>query len=151
MKRLPTLTSFIMFLLLCASITYWLLQWMAPATRPLVIPAQAERALPNMSAAANLFGGITEVVSAVPIQLKGIIQSAKTSESVAIIVLEGKPARFLTVNAEVSSGITIKEINARSIVLDDHGAEREVTLQQFVAKPAADTGNAGARNNTPSD
>lgn len=151
MKRITMFTSFLLFITLCASVTYWVLQWMAPVTRTLVVPAQAERSLPAMSAAANLFGGTTEVVRAVPVQLKGIIRAARPQDSVAIISLEGKPPRALRVNAEVSSGIFIKEVNARGVVLSDHGIEREVRLPQFSAKPMVDGGNAGARNNTPAD
>lgn len=149
MKRLPMMSSFLLFLTLCASVTYWLMQWMAPATRPLVMPAQAERALPAMSASTNLFGGTTEVVSAIPVQLKGIIRAARPSDSVAIIGLEGKPARALRVNAEVANGIVIKQINARGVVLSDHGVEREVRLPQFSSKSAPDGGNGLARNVAP--
>jgi general secretion pathway protein C len=149
MKRLPLLSSFLLFLMLCASITYWLLQWMAPATRPLVVQAQVERALPPMSAAANLFGGTSEVVSAIPVQLKGIIRAARPSDSVAIIGLEGKPARALRVNAEVANGIVIKEINVRGVVLADHGVEREVRLPQFFSKSVPDGANPAVRNAVP--
>lgn len=149
MKRLPLLSSFLLFLMLCASVTYWALQWMAPATRPLVVPTQAERALPAMSAAANLFGGTSEVVSAIPVQLRGIIRAARPNESVAIIALEGKPARALRVNAEVANGIVIKEINVRGVVLSDHGVEREVRLPQFPSKSPSDGANGAARNVAP--
>jgi general secretion pathway protein C len=149
MKRLPLLSSFLLFLMLCASVTYWVLQWMAPATRPLVVPTQAERALPAMSAAANLFGGTSEVVSAIPVQLRGIIRAARPNESVAIIALEGKPARALRVNAEVANGIVIKEINVRGVVLSDHGVEREVRLPQFSSKSVPDGANPAVRNAVP--
>lgn len=148
MKRLPLLSSFLLFLMLCASVTYWALQWMAPATRPLVVPTQAERALPAMSAAANLFGGTSEVVSAIPVQLRGIIRAARPNESVAIIALEGKPARALRVNAEVANGIVIKEINVRGVVLSDHGVEREVRLPQFSTRVTRDTNNDAGRDPT---
>ena len=131
MKRLPVLISFLLFLALCASLSYWLLQWLAPATRPVVGPAPAERALPAMSAAANLFGGPTEVVSSTPIQLKGIIHAAKSSESIAIIGIEGKPARTLKVDAEVASGLVIEQINLTSIVVSDLNGKRELPLPAF--------------------
>jgi general secretion pathway protein C len=149
MKRLPVLISFLLFLALGASLSYWVLQWLAPATRPVVVPAPAERALPGMAAAANLFGGTTEVVSSTPIQLKGIIRAAKPSESVAIIALEGKPARALKVNAEVSNGIVIKEINARTVLVSDHGVEREVRLQAFASRSPSDANNSAGRNSAP--
>jgi len=151
MKRLPIISSFLLFLTLCASVTYWLMQWMAPATRPLVMPAQAERALPEMSAAANLFGGNVEAVSTIAVQLSGIIMANRGADSVAIIALPGKPARALRVNAEVASGIVIKEINARGVVLSEHGVEREVRLPQFSSKSVPDGANGVSRNAAPAE
>jgi general secretion pathway protein C len=75
MNRLPIISSFLLFLTLCASITYWLLQWMAPETRPLIAPVPVERAMPEMTAAANLFGGNVEAVSTIAVQLSGIIMA----------------------------------------------------------------------------
>lgn len=135
MKRLPVISSFVLFLMLCASITYWLLQWMAPATRPLIVPVPEERALPEMSAAANLFGGNAEAVSTIAVQLSGIIMANRGADSVAIIALPGKPARSLHVNAEVIEGLVVKKINSRSVVLSERGVDREVRLPEFAAGP----------------
>ena len=135
MKRLPVIASFFLFLMLCASITYWLLQWMAPSTRPLIVPMPVERALPEMSAAANLFGGNAEAISAISVQLSGIIMANRGADSVAIIALPGKPARSLHVNAEVIEGLVVKKINSRSVVLSERGVDREVRLPEFAAGP----------------
>lgn len=135
MKRLPIVLSFLLFLTLCASVTYWLLQWMAPATRPLIAPVPVERALPEITSAANLFGGNAEAVSTVSIQLSGIIMANHLADSVAIIALPGKPARSLHVNAEVIEGLVVKKINPRSVVLSERGVDREVRLPEFAAGP----------------
>jgi general secretion pathway protein C len=135
MKRLPIIFSFLLFLALCASMTYWWLQWMAPATRPLIAPVAAERALPAMSAAANLFGGNTEAVPTVQVQLSGIIMANRGADSLAIIALPGKPARALHVNAEVIEGLVIKQINPRNVVLSERGVDREVRLPEFAPRP----------------
>jgi general secretion pathway protein C len=135
MKRLPVIASFLLFLMLCASITYWLLQWMAPSTRPLIVPMPVERALPEMSAAANLFGGNAEAIPAISVQLSGIIMANRGADSVAIIALPGKPARSLHVNAEVIEGLVVKKINSRSVVLSERGVDREVRLPEFAAGP----------------
>jgi general secretion pathway protein C len=135
MKRLPVIAGFLLFLMLCASITYWLLQWMAPSTRPLIVPMPVERALPEMSAAANLFGGNAEAISAISVQLSGIIMADRGADSVAIIALPGKPARSLHVNAEVIEGLVVKKINSRSVVLSERGVDREVRLPEFAAGP----------------
>jgi general secretion pathway protein C len=135
MKRLPVIAGFLLFLMLCASITYWLLQWMEPSTRPLIVPMPVERALPEMSAAANLFGGNAEAISAISVQLSGIIMADRGADSVAIIALPGKPARSLHVNAEVIEGLVVKKINSRSVVLSERGVDREVRLPEFAAGP----------------
>ena len=135
MKRLPVIANFLLFLMLCASITYWVLQWMAPSTRPLIVPMPVERALPEMSAAAILFGGNAEAISAISVQLSGIIMANRGADSVAIIALPGKPARSLHVNAEVIEGLVVKKINSRSVVLSERGVDREVRLPEFAAGP----------------
>jgi len=128
MKRLPVIASFLLFLMLCASITYWLLQWMAPSTRPLIVPMPVERALPEMSAAANLFGGNAEAISAISVQLSGIIMANRGADSVAIIAIEGNPSRSLHTNDELGKGLVIKEIKATSVVLSTPAGKQEVAL-----------------------
>jgi len=135
MKRLPIALSFVLFLALCASLTYWLMQWTAPATRPLIMPVTVERALPSISAAANLFGGHADAVATVSVQLSGIIMATRDVDSVAIIGVPGKPVRALRVKAEIIEGLTIKQIKPRSVVLVERGVEREVRLPDFAPSP----------------
>ncbi len=133
-QRAPAIASFLLFLLLCASVAYWLLQWLAPGPRPVAAPPQAERSAPPVAAAANLFGGRPQGGGMVNVQLRGIIRSGRPAGSVAILAAEGKPTRALPVDAEVLPGLTVKEINARTVVLLDRGAERELTLPAFAAQ-----------------
>lgn len=148
MQRAPTAIAFLLFLALCASIAYWVLQWMAPPPRPVAAPPQAARALPPVAAAANLFGGRVQSGGMANVQLRGIIRAGSTKGSIAIISVEGKPPRALQANAEVSSGLTVKAINARSVVLSDRGAERELTLPAFAAQEGA-LSNASGRSPEP--
>jgi general secretion pathway protein C len=135
MKRLPIALSFVLFLALCASLTYWLMQWTAPATRPLIMPVTVERALPSISAAANLFGGHADAAATVSVQLSGSIMATRDVDSVAIIGVPGKPVRALRVKAEIIDGLTIKQIKPRSVVLVERGVEREVRLPDFAPSP----------------
>ncbi|MFM7485162.1 MAG: type II secretion system protein N [Burkholderiaceae bacterium] len=128
MKRLPLLCSFVLFILLCASVTYWLLQWMAPSTRTLQVVAPAEPALPELSAATQLFGGASTEATSTPLQLSGIIYSRTPGERVAIITSDAKPARALGMNAEVAPGIIIKQINQRSVIISEQTSQREIQL-----------------------
>lgn len=131
MKRLPLLCSFILFILLCASVTYWVLQWTAPATRALQVRAPSEPTLPDISAAAQLFGGASSATTVTPLQLSGIIYASKASERVAIIAAEAKPARALRLYAEVVPGITIHQINQRSVVVLENSQQRVIPLPKL--------------------
>lgn len=134
MKRLPALLSLLLFLVLCASLAYWLLQWLAPPPRPVAAAPVAPRSMPPLTAATNLFGGNAQGSSLANVQLRGVIRSGLAADSVAIIAAEGKPARALRVHAEVLPGIQLKEIHARTVILSDKGAERELTLPSFAAQ-----------------
>jgi general secretion pathway protein C len=131
MKRLPLLCSFILFILLCASVTYWVLQWTAPATRALQLRAPSEPTLPDIAAAAQLFGGASAAATITPLQLSGIIYASKASERVAIIATEAKPARALRLHAEVAPGIIIKQINQRSVVVLENSQQRVIPLPKL--------------------
>lgn len=137
MRRAPAIASFVLFLLLCASLAYWVLQWLAPPPRPVAAPPQAERALPPVAAAANLFGGHQQAAGMANVQLRGIIRAGNSRGSVAIIAAEGKPVRALGIDAEVLPGLTVKKIGARSVLLSDRGAERELVLPAFAAQESA--------------
>jgi general secretion pathway protein C len=129
MKRLPLLCSFVLFILLCASVTYWVLQWTAPATRALQVIAPSEPTHPDISAAVQLFGGASAAATVTPLQLSGIVYASKASERVAIIATEAKPARALRLHAEVVPGVSIQQINQSSVEILEHGQLREIRLQ----------------------
>ncbi len=137
MKRLPLYISFLLFVALSVSITFWLLVWMAPAPRPLRAPEQTQPALPSLSSASHLFGSAVQAVSTMPVQLKGIIRAGKARDSVAIISVEGRPARALRENDELMEGLLLKKINLTSVLLSDHGVEREIPLPEFQVNAAA--------------
>lgn len=140
MKRLPALLSLLLFLALCASLAYWLLQWLAPAPRPVAAPPVAQRPMPPLSAAFTLFGGNSQS-GATTVQLRGIIHSGRARDSVAIIAVEGKPPRALHVRSEVTPGVELKEIRARTVILSERGSDREVVLPEFsTLAVAAQTG-----------
>ncbi len=136
-KRLPVLTSFVLFLALCAALTYWLLQWFAPVPRAVAALPRSEQSMPPIAAAANLFGGHAEGNAVSNVQLRGIVRSGGATGSRAIIAAEGHPARVMALEAEIMPGMTIKEIHERSVVLTDHGAERELSLPPFAAQEGA--------------
>lgn len=134
MQRAPALVAFLLFVALCASLAYWLLQWLAPAPRAVAAPPESTRPLPPVAAAAALFGGRPTDAGGTALQLRGILQVGRSGNSVAIIAAEGRPPRTVAVDAEVLPGVTVKEIQARTVVLSERGAERELSLPSFAAQ-----------------
>lgn len=138
MQRAPAMLSLLLFVALCASAAYWLLQWFAPEPRAVAAPPEAARPLPSVAAASTLFGGRPQGPGGIPVQLRGILLAGRAS--VAILAAEGKPPRALPVDAEVVPGVTVKRIDARTVLLSERGVERELALPAF----AAQEGGTGA-------
>lgn len=136
-QRLPAIVSLLLFVALCASIAFWVLQWLAPAPRPIAAPVASEQVMPPVAAAANLFGGAAKGGGMVNVQLRGIIHAGSASGSVAIMTVDGSQPKFYRVNAELMPGVTVKAIHARTVVLSDRGAERELPLPAFAAQESS--------------
>ncbi len=137
MKRLPELLAFVLFLGLCASLTYWILHVVTPPPRAVTAPPRAVQAAPSLSAVAGLFGGQGSTNGMTKVQLRGVIMAGRPSESVAILVPEGAAAVSLRVKGEVTPGVTVKEIHSRHVVLSDHGVDRELSLPSFASAGGA--------------
>ncbi len=127
MKRIPLISSFILFLALCATVAYWAMQFMQPPPRAIVAPPPVVVTAPELSAAATLLGG-GHGTAASNFQLTGIILADHANESVAIISVDGKPAKPLRVNAEILPGISVQEIQRDAVLLSDHGASKRLDL-----------------------
>ena len=139
MKRLPLLFSFLLFLALSATLAYWSVQWTAPAPRAVSAPPKNERTMPPISAAASLFGGRSPGSTIANVQLRGVVHSGSLSDSVAIIAVEGKSPRALTVNSEIVPGVIVKKILNKTVVVSEKGAERELSLPAFAAQESNST------------
>lgn len=131
MKRLPLVASFLLFILLCASIAYWGLQLFKPPLRPVAAPPHAAKSDINPEAAATLFGGRAgKVAVASNYQLKGVVMSGSADESIAILSADGKPAQAVRVDAEVAPGVIVKEVHRDYVLLSDSGAVKRVELPE---------------------
>ena len=130
MKRLPLLTSFLLFLALCASIAYWALQLFKPPLRPVAAPPRAEQVEISPDAAAALFGGRPgKTAVASNYQLRGVIM-AGPHDSVAILSADGKPAQAVRVGMELTPGVSVKEVQRDYVLLSDGGATKRVELPE---------------------
>lgn len=134
-QLLPRLLSFILFLGLCASLAYWTIEFFTPSPRPVAISATVTQPLPPISVAAALFGDQADANTMTNIQLRGVILAGRAEESVAILITDGGTPKYLRRDAEVVPGVKVKEIDAKKVVLSDHGVSREVSLTAFA--PAA--------------
>lgn len=131
MKRWPLITSFVLFIVLCMSVTYWTMQFLKPPVRPVAAPSQAQAVAINLDAAASLFGGRTTTVSvASNFQLKGVVVADHPTESVAILATEGKPAQAVRVNGEAMPGVTVKEVHPQYVLLSEGRTVKRVELQE---------------------
>ncbi len=137
MKRLPLLVSFVLFLALCASLAYWVLQLFAPAPRAVAAPPQAERKVVPITAAENLFGAQGQANTMANMSLRGVIHAGRAADSEAILIVGNEPPKYVKVSAEVIDGVKVKEIHARHVILDDRGVSREVSLPAFAPTPAS--------------
>lgn len=121
----PLIAGITLTALLCASATWWTLQWLRPPQRALAA-APTPNAQPDLAAAAQLFGRTGAVAS--NYQLKGIVLAQDDSDSVAILSADGKPARAVKIGSELNPGVSLQEIRADGILLSDNGVQKQVPL-----------------------
>ncbi len=128
MKRWPLVSSFVLFVALCVSAAYWAIQLLKPPVRAVAAPPQTAQPTQRLDAAADLFGSRSSFSVASNFQLKGAVVAGNPAESVAILSVNGKPARSVRINAEVVPGTTVKEVQRGYVLLSEGGAIKRVEL-----------------------
>jgi general secretion pathway protein C len=142
MKRWPLLVSFVLFIALCVSATYWGMQLYKPPARAVAAPPPAVQAPPDPRAAVVLFGGRQGPVAvATNYQLRGVVSSGTTGESIAILAADGKPAEAIRANREIQPGVIVKEVHPRYVLLQENGVIKRVELLDDAKGLSVDTGN----------
>jgi general secretion pathway protein C len=127
MKRMPLITSFILFIALCVSAAYWSMQLFNPPLRAVAAPPQSIQ-LPSLDAAASLLGGHAAAVVASNFQLTGVVMASNPADSVAILAASGKKPQAVRTNAEVMPGVTVKEVQRDHVLLSERGVIKRVEL-----------------------
>ena len=147
--RLPNTVSFLFFIGVWVSLSFWLQQWLSPPVQPMQLFPMAEQSIPPLSSAANLFGGSEQSSMLANVQLNGVIRSNSSKDSIVIIATDGGPSRALRLNSEIMPGIVVKSINARSVILSGNGTQREITLPAFASQDGIvpDTAGLTPQNN----
>lgn len=128
MKRLPLITSFILFIALCASSAYWAMQLFKPPVRTIAAPPQVQGSAPSLDAAASLLGGRASVAAASNFQLKGVVVASNPAESVALLAIDGKPPRAVRTNTEAKPGTIVREVQKTYVLLSEGGTIKRVDL-----------------------
>ena len=126
MKRLPILFTLLAVIALSASIAYWVMELYKPAQRPLAAMPQASMADPSPEVAATLFGGQAMAAVASNYQLTGVIASG--ANGVAILTADGQPPKAIPVGKEFSSGVVLKEVQPRFVMLSEGGVLKRIEL-----------------------
>jgi len=145
MKRWPLVATFVLFIALCISAAYWAMQWFKPPLRPVAAPPQAGQSALHLDAAAALFGGSQAIATSGNFQLKGVVVANNMTESVAILAVDGKPAQAVRVNAEVTPGVKVSEVQSNYVLLSEKGGIRRIDLPEDVKRQA----KVGAANASP--
>ena len=129
MKRLPVVVTFLMFIALCVSLSYWGLRLFKPQARNVAAAFQQNSYEPGTGQWGGIFGNSQVAqVSASNYQLKGIVLSRRANESLAIISANGKPAVAVAMNKELSPGVTLTEVHEQYAIVSESGMARRVDL-----------------------
>ena len=142
MKRWPLFTSFVLFIALCVSATYWGMQLYKPPVRAVAAPPPTLQSPPDPRAAVVLFGGRQNAVAvATNYQLRGVVSSGTSGESIAILAADGKPAEAIRANREIQPGVIVKEVHPRYVLLQENGVIKRVELPDDAKGVSVDTSN----------
>ena len=128
MKRLPLICSVAAVAALSASLAYWGMQLFKPKQRPIAAVPVVLVPEANMDAARGLFGGNTAVAVASNYQLRGVVADTRGHGSVAIISADGAPAKAFPVGSELAPGVSVKEVQARHVILMEGGVQKRLDL-----------------------
>ena len=124
--RLPVarIVSVLLFAALCAIAAGWALQLLAP--RPPIAPAgavSASQVPSDLSIAGRLFGAAPVAAGAVPqvaapsnIQVAGVV--AAGARSVALLAVDGRPAKPFAVGDTVGDGLKVRSVAADAVMLE---------------------------------
>ncbi|WP_254926563.1 type II secretion system protein N [Janthinobacterium sp. PC23-8] len=128
MKRLPQFTTLLALVALSVSLAYWAMQLFKAEQRPINPPPVPIVQDASVEAGAALFGGQVSVATASNYQLRGVVAAANGRGSVAIIATDGQPAKAYPTGSEVAPGVTVGEVQARYVLLQDGGVRKRIEL-----------------------
>ena len=128
MKRLPQFVTLLALVALSVSLAYWAMQLFKAPQRPINPPPVPVVQDASVEAGAALFGGQVSVATASNYQLRGVVAPANGRGAVAIIATDGQPAKAYPTGFEVAPGVTVREVQARYVLLQDGGVSKRIEL-----------------------
>lgn len=148
--RLPLarIVAVALFALLCAIVAGWALQLLAPRAPVAPSGAVAQAQPPaDLGLASQLFGGAPvaggePAAAAAPsnIQVSGVLAAGE--RGVALLAIDGKPARPFAVGEPVSDGLAVRSVSASEVVLDRGGSPMRLPAP---ARSSVDVLTAGSQ------
>jgi general secretion pathway protein C len=130
-KRFPGFASLALFMLLCASGAYWVMQLARPPLHTVATAPQPDVPQPDISRAAGLFGGNGTAGLAVSnYRLLGVVVAQNPAESVAVLSADGKPAQSLRIGKEIVPGTSIKEVHKTYVIVSEGGILKRLILPE---------------------
>lgn len=145
-SRVSLFIGFVLFIVLCATTSFWVMQFMKSEPRKISAPPMS-KPVADVESVAGLFGGALAVNS--NYQLKGIVLANPQNQSEAIIAVDGKPSQAFTVNSEINPGVKVTEVRAGFILIMDNGVSKRVELPQDAKPGVQNADNAGLRSPMP--
>lgn len=130
-------------MLLAASVVYWVLKFVQSTATPAnaaVVSMNAPPAVDSLALARGLGGGITPAASSAPAPmgginasrfvLTGVVTGRFERQSIALIAVDGKPARPYRVGAQVTEGVVVQSVqNRQADLASDKDAPVGATLE----------------------
>lgn len=140
---LPRLASVVLFIALCALVTYWVLTFSAMRTIPVPKSARvAQTEAVETGAVATLFGGSAQAGPS-NVQLLGVVAELGGGASAAIVSIDGGPAKAVRMGADLAPQIRLVEVRQRAVVIERNGVRQEIALPlQAAATRAAPRGTS---------
>jgi len=131
----PLAVSLAMSALLCATIAYWALQWLAPAVPIAPAGSLSDRQdTPDLVAAVPLFGlpvgGRAAGPDAALSNIRVLGVAASTVRGSAVLSVDGKPPRAYMVGDAVTAEATLAEVRSDAAVIERSGMRFELAAPQ---------------------
>ena len=121
------LATFAIWLLAGAGVVFWALKFVSGTAAPAnaaVVTAQTNTAIDSVALSRGLGGGmplaaapVASSINASRFVLTGLVAGTTASQGIALLAVDGKPARPYRVGAEVAPGVVVQAVQSRLVRL----------------------------------